>query len=319
MRLTSAMVRVLAILLLIIAMSAATASLARAQGVLFAPGVVSTGFDESHITFDPDGETLYFLRNTPDFMHWTVLTSRRRGTHWSTPTIAPFSGTWSDADVFITHDRRRLFFVSNRPRAGVTHDDTDIWTADRVADGWSEPRRVDELSSDGNEWFPTMTNDGTLYFGSERPGGAGRSDLWRARWIGDRFAEPENLGSVFNTADQEIEPLIAPDERWLIFAARGRTPSSGAYDLYISHNCPSGWSEPRPLSGGVNSEGWDFAPRLSLDGRHFFITSNRALTSAPFRGIHSVRQLESRLAASGNGLRDIYMFETRTLDFTSPC
>ena len=36
---------------------------------LFEPGLVSTGFDDAHVSFSPDGQTLYFLRSTPDFAH----------------------------------------------------------------------------------------------------------------------------------------------------------------------------------------------------------------------------------------------------------
>lgn len=246
------------------------------KAMLFEPGLVSTGFDESHVAFAPDGSALYFLRNTPDFSHWTIMQSSNVGGRWGRPTVAPFSGTWSDADVFITHDGERLFFVSNRPVDGHAKEDTDIWMMRRASGGRGAPVHVPELSSTGYEWFPTLTDSGTIYFGSEREGGAGASDLWRAKWLGDRFSAPENLGPIFNTANQEIEPLIARDERWLIFAARGRTPSAGSYDLYISFNCPSGWSAPAPLGADVNSAGWDFAPRMSLNGQGFFFTSNRS-------------------------------------------
>lgn len=286
---------------------------------LFAPGIVSTGFDDSHLSFAPDGNSIFFLRNTPDFMHWTVLTTRRVGDRWSNPSVAPFSGRWSDADVFITRDGQRLFFVSTRPVDGHPKDDTDIWVMAREGRGWSQPQHVAELSSPGFEWFPTMTDTGVLYFGSERDGGAGRSDLWRARWLGDRFSEPENLGPLFNTADQEIEPLIAPDESWLIFAARGRTPSAGNYDLYISYYCPRGWTAPTPMGGGVNSDGWDFAPRFDPTFRRFYFTSNRADTAGPFDSAVTAAQLERRLRAPRNGLRDVYEVDASALSMRRHC
>jgi hypothetical protein len=296
----------------------AAAQAQEAAPVLFEPGLISTGYDESHIAFAPDGRSLYVLRNSPDFMHWTVLLSERRGSRWSPLRLATFSGRWSDADVFITRDQR-LYFVSNRPRDGVVHDDTDIWTMRREGDHWGEPERVAELSSEGYEWFPTMTDGGVIYFGSERQGGAGRSDLWRARWLGDHFSEPENLGPALNTANQEIEPLIAPDESWLVFAAQGRTPSAGAYDLYVSYNCPGGWTPPRPLGHGVNSDGWDFAPRMSPDGRQFFFTSNRSMTAGEWKDVRSAGDLHRRLETPGNGLRDIYVISAQALRLERRC
>ena len=189
----------------------------------FEPGLVSTGFDDAHVSFSPDGQTLYFLRSTPDFAHWTVLVSRRVGPErWGPAEVAPFSGRWNDGDVTITRDGRRLFFISNRPVEGdAPRPDTEIWTMERTASGWGPPRHVAELSSPGDEWFPTMTDDGTLFFGSERPGGQGKCDLWQARWQGDHFAPPENLGEPINTSDQEIEPWISPDGRMLDLRRQG--------------------------------------------------------------------------------------------------
>jgi hypothetical protein len=288
---------------------------------LFAEGVVSTGHDDAHVSFSPDGRTLYFVRSTPDFARWTVLVSRFVGNQWSRPEVAPFSGRWGDADVTITRDGRRLFFVSNRPVEGgsTPRPDTEVWAIDRQGDGWGTPRHLAELSSPGDEWFPTITDSGTLYFGSERPGGKGKCDLWRAPWLGDHFGPPENLGEPINTADQEIEPWISPDERMLIFSGKGRPEGRGEYDLYVSFRCAGRWTPPRPLGAGVNSSGWDFGPRVSPDGRYFFFTSNRSELARPPPRPLAVDELMRRLSAPGNGLRDVYQVEMRALDLRSPC
>ncbi len=195
-------------------LSLATSALAAGSSpppTRFEEGLVSTGFDDAHVSFSPDGQTLYFLRSTPDFAHWTVLVSRREGARWGPARVAPFSGRWNDGDVTITRDGKRLFFISNRPVEGdAPRPDTEIWTVERTSTGWGPPRHVAELSSPGDEWFPTMTDDGVLFFGSERAGGQGKCDLWQARWLGDHFAPPENLGAPINTPDQEIEPWISP-------------------------------------------------------------------------------------------------------------
>jgi len=76
---------------------------------LFAESVISTGDDESHLAFTPDGKTLYFLKNDPSFNHWTIVVSDEQDGKWIKPEVAAFS----DADPFITLDGARLFFVSN--------------------------------------------------------------------------------------------------------------------------------------------------------------------------------------------------------------
>lgn len=294
-------------------------ALASEQPQLFEPGVVSTGHDDAHVAFDPQGASLYFIRNTPDFAHWTILSAERTDHGWGNVELAPFSGRWSDADVFITKDGERLFFISTRPVDGVTREDSDIWMMRRAGERWGEPQHIAELSSPGYEWFPTLTDNGDIYFGSEREGGLGKSDIWRARWLGDYFSEPENLGPLINSPDQEIEPLIAPDESWMIFAARGREPSAGAYDLYVTYQCSGEWTAAQPLKGGVNSEGWDFGPRFSPDGGAFYFTSNRADTNSEFTDVVDLKSLENVLSSPRNGLRDVYRVDAAALEMKSPC
>ena len=295
---------------------------------LLAPGVVATGESESHATLSPDGKTLYFVKLTPDFAHWTAVASERRGGRWTEPSVAWFSGRWSDADVSFAPDASTLYFISNRPdrASDPARADHDLFRMRRTSAGWSEPERIVELASPGAEWFPNQTADGTLYFGSERQAGnlgpAGTSDLWRARWLGDRFAEPENLGPTINTAGQDIEPWISADGRTLVFASKGRTDSLGSYDLYVSHTCAGVWSAPRPLGGGVNSPAWEFGGRFSPDGKTFFFASNRTVASPAGRtlaGRGGYRELVERLRSPGNGLFDLYEIDASEIGLGVPC
>jgi Tol biopolymer transport system component len=223
----------------------------------------------------------------------------------------------------LTPDGRTLYFISTRPMAGSDRpqSNTDIWRMHATDDGWSEPERVTELASDGNEWFPTPSADGTLYFGSERREGnlgpEGTADLWRARRIGGHFGEPENLGATVNTPGNDIEAYVAPDESLLIFASNGRPDTVGAYDLYLTYNCDGAWTEPRHLD--VNSAAWDFSPRVSPDGRRFLFTSNRGFSNAPLDRPLDYSQLTDRLHAPGNGLRDIYQVDVAELGIHRPC
>jgi WD40-like Beta Propeller Repeat len=274
---------------------------------VLAPGVLSTGDDESHASVFPDGHTLYFLKNTPSFDFYTIVYSELRGGQWSKPQVAPFSGHYSDCDIVFTADGHRAYFVSARPVDGKPRDNGDIWTIERDAGGnWSEPRHVDELSSPTDEWFPTLTADGTIYFGSDRPGGIGGTDIWRARFANGKFQPPENLGAPVNSRGDEIEPFISADEQLLIIAARNRGDAVGAYDLYVAQRRGTGWDTPRHPGPPINSPGWDFAPRLSPDGKIFIFTSNRGFGSQGLDRKLTFDELERRLHGPGNGLRDIY-------------
>jgi hypothetical protein len=281
---------------------------------LVGPGVISTGDDESHPTPSPDGAVLYFLKNTPSFDFWTIVHSERQDGNWTRPRTTPFSGQFADADLVFTPDGRRAYFVSTRPVNGQARTDTEIWSLERDADHrWREPRHVDELSSPGDEWFPTLTAQGTLYFGSSRPGGLGGSDIWRSRLVDGRYQPPENLGAPVNSKGEEIEAFVSLDESLLVIAAGNRGDGLGAYDLYVARRQSDRWTAPRNLGAPVNSPAWEFSPRVSPDGKLLLFTSSRGFGLEPQSRALAFDELERRIRAPGNGLRDIYVIRTDAL------
>lgn len=288
------------------------------QPVVFAPGTISSMDDDAHATFTSDGHTVYFVKSTPQFNHWTTVVSHFKDGHWSTPEVVPFSGQYRTGGVSFSPDGNTLFFVSNRPvEKGVHKEDTDIWKVKKTFEGWGEPQHIEVLSSPRNEWFPTVTNDGTIYFGSERLdgnlGSEGTTDLWRSRLVNGQYTEPENLGDVINTPGEDIEGYISPDERFLIFSSKGYGDTRGLYDLYISYNQGGEWSEPQNLGDTVNSVGWEFGPKLSPDGNYLFFTSNRSFFDKPLDHKLSYHELQNKLRGPGNGLRDIYQIDASVL------
>lgn len=292
------------------------------EPAIFAPGIISTGDDEAHATFTADGRTLYFIKNSPDFRHWTVVVSRYTDGHWDTPEVAPFSGRYDDADVAFGPEGEYLYFISNRPVDGEPSTDTDLWRLERSGSGWSDAEHLPAVSSRGFEWFPSLTRSGVLYFGSERRQGnhgpEGTSDLWRSEPAGGGFTAPENLGDRINTAGNDIEAYVAPDERFIIFSSNGRADTRGSYDLYISYRCGGEWTEPANLGDDINSAAWDFGARLTPDGEYLFFTSNRSDFDEPPEERLDYERLLSELRSPGNGLRDIYRVDTEVLP-PSPC
>jgi Tol biopolymer transport system component len=277
---------------------------------LFAPGEISTGDFESHPAFTPDGRELYFVKSNAVFTSWTIVTSRFEGGRWTTPTVAPFSGQYNDADPFITRDGRRLYFISNRPRAaGDTRKDMDIWYVDRTPAGWGVPVNPGTpVNSAASEWFPTLAADGTLYFGSGRDGGKGATDLYRAAVSNGTFAEPVNLGDAINTPADEYEPLIFPDQKLLVFMAMGRPDGLGDGDLYVSRFTDGAWTPAVNLGRPINTPALEISPYLTPDGRYLFFGSSR-LTRVEPQGPRTYDQLLAGLRGPGNGLGDLYRVE----------
>jgi Tol biopolymer transport system component len=284
------------------------------EPAIFADGIVSGGDFDSHPAFTPDGTTLYFVRSTPDFSRWTILVSRFDKGRWNEPEVAPFSGQYSDADPFITPDGSRFYFISNRPVAGKPDPDLDIWVMERSGAGWGEPTHLDApVNSAGSEWYPTVATNGTIYFGSDRAGGKGRTDIYRCRVVDGKYADAENLGDSINTAFNEFEPCIAPDESFLVFMGGGRADGRGGFDLYISRNRDGAWTKPTNLGDTVNSSGNEYSPTISPDGTSFFWTSTRSENGAPSGKRLDYRGLMGMLRGSRNGLGDIYQMDASVL------
>lgn len=296
-----------------LALTLAAAAAAAEPGV-FAPGEISTGSFDSHPTFTADDVTLYFVRSTPSFGFWTIVESHlQRNGHWTTPEVAPFSGTDSDADPFITANGQQLYFISRRASAGGQAGDLDIWVMDRAGSGWSAPRNVAAVNSPGDEWYPTLGSDGYLYFGSDRTGGRGLTDLYRAKVEGGSFGPVESLGDAINTGADDYEPYLSPDGRRLYFMSCGRKDSLGGCDIYASPRSGTEWSAPVNLGPQINSPRQEYSPSMSRDGRRFLWTSCRALNDAAGPRMDRAA-LERRINGPGNGLGDIYEIAIEAID-----
>jgi Tol biopolymer transport system component len=259
---------------------------------LFAPGIVSTDKRELNSVFTPDGKEFYYSISSGG--RYTIYVMRQEDGRWTEPEVTSFSNDYSNVDMCVSHDGRKLFFGSNRPRSGKgdAKKGHDIWAVTRTAGGWSEPENLGPLVNSGeHQIYPTVTEDLTLYFQSRREGNIGGSDLYRAEYVNGEYEKPENLGPAVNTEHNEGDVLIAPDESYLIVSTSGRSDSLGRSDLYISFRRADGsWTEVENMGSTINSTATEYCPMLSPDGRYLFFTSTK----------------------SGNG--DIYWVDAKIID-----
>ncbi len=166
---------------------------------LFGPGVLSTPDDEFGGTLSPDGRTFLYCKSVPRSQFYVIVESHHDGGRWSAPRIASFSGRYRDSDPVFSRDGSRVYFVSDRPVAGVDRKNFDVWSVARRDESWGEPENLGPpVNSDKNEYFVSFTRDGTIYFTSAREGSRGPIDVWRSQWADGRYGEPENLGETIN-------------------------------------------------------------------------------------------------------------------------
>ena len=278
---------------------------------IFAEGIVSVGDYESHADFSVGGDTVTFVKSGPDVSKWTICFSVYKNDRWSKPEVAPFSGQYMDADPFFTPDGKTLYFISNRPvkTGDAAKDDMDIWKIERKNDSWGEPVRLNDLiNSSVSEYYPTIAQNGTMYFGSRRVGGKGNSDIWKSELVNGDYTAPVNVGDGINTDGSEFEPYIAPDESYMILMA-ARPDDLANADLYISYNKAGAWTKAQKLAEPFNSPVTEFSPKLTKDGRYFFFASARNVNPATTSKRETMTDVEKRVRSAGNGLCDIYFVD----------
>lgn len=245
--------------------------------VVFAPGDVSTDARELGIVFAPGGREVYYTRVVD-----TLLMLFRRSFvdgAWTAEERLALVASQPDADhsdPAISPDGQRLYFVSGA-RNDVFAPGGNIWVARRQGSGWSAAELLPApVNSDAGELYPVVVADGSLYFSSNRVGGFGDQDIYRAQYRAGTFVDAVNMGPSLNTAQTEVDAYVSPDERTMILAAR-RDGNRGALDLYMtSRNADASWQALTPLGDVVNTELTDYCPMLSPDGEYFFFSRRTA-------------------------------------------
>jgi hypothetical protein len=126
-------------------------------------------------------------------------------------------------------------------------------------------------------WKPSMVSDGSIYFVSIDAKGGKR--LYSSRYANGAYQPAQPLPfSDGKTGD--VDPEVAPDESFMIFASDGRIPGDPKDHLFIAYNTGGAWQAPEPLryagdqTGGYST---DNEPHLSRDLHTLYFTSDRAV------------------------------------------
>ncbi len=290
-----------------------------AEPALFAPGIVSTGFYERDLAVTSDGTEIFY--GLVFGKHVTIMHTRLVNGAWTEPEIAPFA---RDLSCFyfepsLAPDGNRLYFLCTRapagqePKRGWAYQ--NIWAVDRAADGsWGEPYMVGPpVSTDDEEYFPSVTRDGTIYFTRQLPGNE-EGNIYRARLVNGAYAEAEMLPDEINGTGSVYNACISPDESFLVACVGGRDDSitKGLPHYYVFFRNPDDtWSEGINLGEKINFPGAQaLSPAVSPDGKYFFFATTKAEdidANAP--GALTARGIREYYGKPGNGLADIYWID----------
>ncbi len=175
----------------------------------------------------------------------------------------------------ISADGRMLVFTACNRREG--YGSCDLYFSAWQGSGWSKPANLGNTINSGSwESQPSLSADGrTLYFASDRPGGIGKRDIWVSRLENGKWGEPQNLGPVINTPDDDESPFMHPDGKTLYFMSKGH-PGMGGSDIFVARKDDEGaWQVPENLGYPINTEANEGALVVSLDGKTAYFASDQ--------------------------------------------
>lgn len=199
--------------------------------------VVGNGkvYHEGPAVFNAEGNEVFFTR--------TRTGSEARSDHeistgrllpqgsWSAIHALPFcSDAYSVAFPALSPDGDRLFFASDMPGG---YGGVDLYLSVRINGIWTTPTNLGPaINTPGDELFPYVGPDNTLYFASDGLVGLGMLDLFKTReGANGLWARPQNLGYPINSEADDFGFLLAPGGEEGYFSSN-REGGSGGDDLY---------------------------------------------------------------------------------------
>lgn len=189
-------------------------------------GELNTEFDEGIVAFSPDAQTMYLTKarrelNAPTSVE--IYTSTRSDAKWSAP--VKFEITADTLSTFghpaVSPDGEYLYFVSDMPGG---YGGKDIWRISLKERQGSLVNLGPDINTEGNDDFPYVRSDGSLYFSSDGHPGMGGLDIFRATTVGDPADlrwKVENMGFPFNSAGDDFGITFGKGEDGFFSSNRG--------------------------------------------------------------------------------------------------
>ena len=150
-----------------------------------------------------------------------------------------------------------------------------IYKATKLKDKFNIIESLDINDPSFSNKNPMVSPDGKhLYFSSNRPGGFGMYDIYKANINDDgTLSDVENLGQNVNSEGQEGFPFFSNDNV-LYFSSDGHL-GIGGLDVFYSRYIDGKWSNVRNVGIPVNSGADDFAFIIDEENENGFVSSNR--------------------------------------------
>lgn len=204
-----------------------------------------------------------------------IFTSKKSGGAWSfAKNIGPVvNNPYHDSNLALSADGSTLFLFKDEGGG-------DIFYSERQPGGeFGPPAPMPGIinSSFEEKSITISVDEKTLYFSSNRPGGFGGLDIYRAtKDSKGEWTNVKNLGPSINTDMDDDGPFIDYDGVTLYFSSKGRK-GMGGFDVFKTtlDLKTNEWSEPFNLGYPINTPDDDIYIVFSKDGKRAYYSSVR--------------------------------------------
>lgn len=211
---------------------------------------LTTRYHEGPVVLSKDGNKIFFTRN--DFvnkkrrnasdgtMRLQIYSAFKQGDTWSPPVELPFNTVeYEEAHPALSPDGRKLYFSSDRPGG---FGGMDLYVSNFVNGNWGKPENLGEtINTAGNEVFPWIHGDGTMYYASNGWGGLGGLDIFSTNPKADgTWTKIENVGTPFNSKMDDFALImnVLKTEGYLTSARRSGNGQDDIYSFKMPTNLP---------------------------------------------------------------------------------
>tara|TARA_B100000795_G_scaffold76803_1_gene54729 strand:+ start:24971 stop:26890 length:1920 start_codon:yes stop_codon:yes gene_type:complete len=194
-------------------------------------------YHDAMAIFSKDGNTAYFTRSnqtrtnklefdSKNTSNPQLYKSTKSGTSWSKPEKLAFNNaSFIYAHPALTSDDQTLYFSSNKDGGS---GGMDLYMTELTAGVWGEPKNLGPtINSQGDEAFPTLKDNNTLYFSSNGHQTLGGLDILFSELKDDNWSSPIQLSYPLNSSMDDFGMVYIEKDKGLLTSDR-----SGLDGLY---------------------------------------------------------------------------------------
>ncbi len=204
---------------------------------------INTDYHEGLVAFSPDGQTMYFSRESFFEKEYTrdtitknklgaihLYKAKASGSKWDNVEALNISTDFSSKNPSVSKDGKTLYFASDMPGGFGLFD---IYKAEILEDGFlGTPVNMGEkFNTEAQDMFPFIGDDGTIYFSSNGHLGLGGLDVFFTKEMDGTLSPIRNIGLPVNSNSDDFAFRI-DDSSGEGYISSNRPGGAGSDDIY---------------------------------------------------------------------------------------